>query len=97
MEESLFFKGTLSIDDLVTSSTGALCSLCNRDIMHGQTTSSVRLIKDNEEIHGHYACVIAKLGPEATLAAIQEGILPALNVKAMVDHRVPGWEKLSGF
>ena len=97
MEESLFVKTGLTIEQLMNSATGASCQLCGHDILHGQTISSIRLVDGNHEVYGHYQCVTETLGPVATLAAIQEGLLPALNTKTMVNHRVIGWEKLSGF
>lgn len=93
---SFFVRTPASLDTLLEREpTAMVCTLCHDPILHGQVTSGVRLATD-EEVVGHYTCVCNYLGPERTLAAIMEGILPALNPKTLVNGRAPGWEKLFG-
>ena len=40
-------------------------------------------------VEGHYLCVCGALGTEETLRAIQEGRLPAIDLRILVDGCLP--------
>ena len=77
------------------------CWVCKEPMRVGQLFSGVamstappldedgRRTSDEGYVEGHYLCVCEMIGPTETLRAIQEGRLPAVDPRILVDGCLP--------
>lgn len=64
-----------------------VCKHCAEPMEFGQLGSCLWFL--GQLYTGHYLCVLDALGPEATLRAIQAGVIPMIDPASLVHHRLP--------